>query len=276
MLIWIQDPDAEYVASKKTYNDMGYSVNKPDKDGIKIFIPQFYNIAKLTDDDGTISYKPYFALTDQEKKIYKDKNDEHIVFYRQKLSGFSLGNVFSAKDTNMPMDSINAELNPTLDDKRASDIMGCFIKTIYNDGFKVEFNDIDGSAKGYCDHTNKTIVVRKGLSSLMQMKVLVHEYGHALAHKHLENNNKEYQDHRNKYETEAEAISYVVSRYLGMNTYDYSLAYLYAWSKEKDFQEIDDSFNTIFNFSKKIINNFEKFYDREFGLYAEEEKTIGI
>lgn len=110
----------------------------------------------------------------------------------------------------------------------------------------------------------------------MQMKVLVHEYGHALAHKHLENNNKEYQDHRNKYETEAEAISYVVSRYLGMNTYDYSLAYLYAWSKEKDFQEIDDSFNTIFNYSKKIINNFEKFYDREFGLYADEEKAIGI
>ena len=87
-------------------------------------------------------------------------------------------------DTNMPMDYINAELNPTLDDKRASDIMECFIKTIYNDGFKVEFNDIDWSAKGYCDHANKTIVVRKGLSSLMQMKVLVHEYGHALAHKH--------------------------------------------------------------------------------------------
>lgn len=71
--------------------------------------------------------------------------------------------MFLVLNTNMPMDSINAKLNPTLDDKRASDIMGCFIKTIYNDGFKVEFNDIEESAKGYCDHANKTIVVRKGL-----------------------------------------------------------------------------------------------------------------
>ncbi len=266
MLIWAQDSNAEYVASKKTYNEMGYSLTKDDKDGIKIFIPQFYNIAKITADDGTITYKPYFALTDEEKKIYKNKNDDHIVFYRQKLSGFSLGNVFNAIDTDMPMDSINEELNPILDDKRADEVMDCFIKTIYNDGFKIEFKDLDGTTKGYCDHANKTIVVRKGLGSLMQMKVLIHEYGHALAHKHLENNNKEYQDHRNKYETEAESISYVVSKYLGMSTNDYSLSYLYAWSKEKNFQEIDDSFNTIFNYSKKIINNFEKFYNREFGL----------
>ena len=44
----------------------------------------------------------------------------------------------------------------------------------------------------------------------------------------------------------------------------------------KPLYTIDDSFNTIFNYSKKIINNFEKFYDREFGLYADEEKAIGI
>lgn len=59
-------------------------------------------------------------------------------------------------------------------------------------------------------------------------------------------------------------------------TLDGQRIYLYAWSKEKDFKEINDSFNAIFNYSKKIINNFEKFYDREFGLCADEEKAIGI
>ena len=86
---------------------------------------------------------------------------------------------------------------------------------------------------------------------------------------HLENNHKEYREHRNQYETEAEAIAYVVSKYLNMSTTDYSLSYLYTWSKEKNFKEIDDSLNTIVNYSKRIINNFEKFYDREFGLYKE-------
>ena len=97
---------------------------------------------------------------------------------------------------------------------------------------------------------------------LVELKVLIHEYGHALAHKHLEGNNLEYQLHRNKYESEAESISYVVSKYLGFDSGDFSLTYLYAWSKEKDYQKIDDSLGTIVNYSKRIIDNFKKFYEQ--------------
>lgn len=268
MLIYIQKPDAEYVTSFKTIKDMGYMVNKDSK-GIKIFIPNFYNIVKIKVDDNTYQYKPLFLLDENERKKYKDKNDDTIVHYKQKLSGFSLGNVFDVKDTTIPMDVIDSELNPIIYDKRADEIMTPFIKTIYNDGYKVEYKDLDGSIKGYCDHKNKLIVVKSGIGSLVQMKVLIHEYAHALAHTHLENNHKEYKEHRNQYETEAEAIAYVVSKYLNMSTTDYSLSYLYTWSKEKNFKEIDDSLNTIVNYSKRIINNFEKFYDREYGLYSD-------
>lgn len=275
MLIWLQRPDAEYVTSFKTIKDMGYMLNKDSK-GIKIFIPNFYNIVKIKLDNDKYEFKPYFLLTDDEIKKYKDKNDDSITFHNQKLSGFSLGNVFDVKDSTIPMDVIDAELNPIINDKRAEDIMDCFIKTIYNDSFKIEFQDLDGTIKGYCDHSNKMIVIKKGLGSLIQMKVLIHEYAYALAHKHLENNNRDYQEHRNQYETEAESIAYVVSKYLGMDTSGYSLSYLYAWSKDKDFKEIDDSLNTIVNYSKRIINNFDKFYNREFGLYAEDKESVSI
>lgn len=275
MLIWIQRPDANYVTSFKTIKDMGYMLNKDSK-GIKIIIPNFYNLAKVKVNDSTYDIKPYFILTDEEKKKYKDKNDESISFYKQKLYGFSLGNVFDVKDTTIPMDIIDAELNPIINDKKADEIMDCFIKTIYNDGFKVEFKELDGTAKGYCNHKNKTIVVKKGLGSLIQMKVLIHEYAHCLAHKHLENNYMDYKEHRNRYETEAESIAYVVSKYLNMSTTEYSLSYLYSWSKEKDFKEIDNSLNTIVTYSKRIINNFDKFYEREFGLYTENTKSMLI
>ena len=275
MLIWVQRPDSSYVTSFKTIKDMGYMLNKDSK-GIKIFIPNFYNLVKIKIDDEKYECKPYFLLSNEEKKKYNDKNDDTITFYKQKLSGFSLGNVFDVKDTTIPMDIIDAELNPVINDRTAEDIMDCFIKTIYNDGFKVEFKELDGGTKGYCEHSSHTIVVRKGLGSLMQMKVLIHEYAHALAHKHLENNNRDYQENRSKYETEAESIAYVVSKYLDMNPNDYSLSYLYAWSKQKDFKEIDDSLNTIVNYSKRIINNFEKFYEREFNLYVEDNKSISM
>lgn len=255
---------------------MGYNVTKNDKDGIKVYVPSFYNIVKITDKDNNITYKPQFALTEKEKKIYKDKEDNRIVFYKQKLGGFMIGNVFDVKDTDMPFDLIELELNPIIYDRKAEELMECFIKTIYNDGFKVSFVDLKGDMKGYCNHQNNQIVVKKDMGSLIQMKVLIHEYAHALAHKHLKNNNRDYKEHRNQYETEAESIAYVVSKYLDIPTTDYSLTYLYAWSKNKDFKEIDESLNTIVNYSRKIINNFEKFYDREFGLYSEDYKKINI
>ncbi len=252
---------------------MGYHLNKDSK-GIKIFIPNFLTLIKIKNDTSYI-IKPLYMLNEEERKRYRDKNDEDVIFYKQKLTGFSLGNVFDIRDTNIPMDVINDNLDPIINDNRANQIMDCLIKTIYNDGFKVKFEDFHNTTtKGYCDHANHEIVIRNGLCSLIQAKVLIHEYAHSLAHKHLENNKNDYQEHRNQYETEAEAIAYVVSKYLGMQTTEYSLSYLYTWSKQKDFKEIDDSLNTIVNYSKKIINNFEKFYNREFGLWADEYKNI--
>lgn len=268
MLIWIQKPDAEYVSSFKNYSKMGYKINKGAK-GIKVFIPNFINYVKVKIDKDNYEIKPYFLLSDEEKEIYKDKNNDSIELYKQKLSGFSLGNVFDVKDTTMPMDVIEQELNPVLSDKRVDEIMDCFIKTIYNDGFTIEFKELHDTSKGYCDHKNHLIVLRKSMGNIMQLKVLIHEYAHALAHKHLENNKKDYQEHRNQYETEAESIAYIVSKYLGIDAPEYSLTYLYAWSKEKDFKEVDDSLGTIVNYSKKIIKNFEKFFNKEFSLEEE-------
>ena len=275
LLIFLQKPDANYVSAFRTFTKLGYKINKGAK-GIKIFIPNFYNIAKIKQEDGSFIYKPFFLLNQDERKIYNDKDDESITFHKQKLAGFSLGNVFDASDTTMPLEAINEELNPVLNNNSADEIMDCFIKTIYNDGFKGVFKDLDGTVKGYCDHANNEIVIKKGLGNISQLKVLIHEYAHALAHKHLENNNKEYQEHRNKYETEAESISYVVSNFIGLEPDTSSLSYLYVYSKEKDFKEIDDSFNTIVNYSKRIISNFNKFYDRKFDLYGEEYSAIAI
>lgn len=78
-MIWAQCPDAEYVTSFKNYSDMGYKINKGAK-GIKIFIPNFYNMVKIKSDDDSFITKPYYTLTNEEKKIYKDPNDNRIVF----------------------------------------------------------------------------------------------------------------------------------------------------------------------------------------------------
>lgn len=160
-----------------------------------------------------------------------------------------------------------------LEDPRADSVADIFIKAIYKDGFKVKYDDIPNGAKGYCDFDNNTIVVKKNLNNLMRLKVIVHEYAHSLAHKHLKDNHKEYTEHREQCESEAESIAYVVSKYLGLDTKDYSMMYLYSWSKDRDFKEIDNSFNTIVNYSKKIIDNYQKMADKELEYNINQESV---
>lgn len=181
---------------------MGYFPKKGEK-GIKILVPSFYTRVKIKNDDGTYEIVPLFALAGDEKKKYRDKNDDRIVYHGQKLSHFSIGTVFDVSQTNMPMNLIEEKLNPILEDPKADFIADNFIKTIYKDGFKVKYDDTPNGAKGYCDFDNNVIVVKKGLSNIMRLKVIIHEYAHALAHNHLKENNKEYTEHREKYETEA-------------------------------------------------------------------------
>lgn len=274
-LIWLQKPNAQYVASFKTFSKMGYKVKK-NETGMKILIPVFLRFAKINKEDGTFEVKPLYILTKEELEKYKDKNDSSVTFYTEKVTNFNVGTVFDASQTDMPLDVIEEKLNPTLEDPSADGITDTFIKAIYKDGFKVIYEDIESGAKGYCDMDTKTIVIRNGLSNLMRLKVVIHEYAHALAHQHLKDNNKEYKEHRNKYETEAESIAYVVAKYLGLDTKEYTHMYLYSWSKEKDFKEIEDSFNTIVNYSKKIINNYDKMYSENLGLYADEYRQMKI
>lgn len=230
---------------------------------------------KIKHDDDTYEITPLFALSDDEKKKYRDKNDDSIVYHDQRLSHFSVGTVFDVSQTNMPMDLINEKLNPILEDPNADYITDNFIKAIYKDGFKVKYGNTLNGAKGCYDFNNDTIVVKDGLSNLMRLKVIIHEYAHALAHRHLKENNKEYTEHRNKYETEAESIAYVVSKYLGLDTKDYSQTYLYSWSKNKDFKEINDSFSTIVNYSKKIINNYNHILEKNNTL-AENMESVRL
>lgn len=52
----------EYVTSFKTIKDMGYMINE-DRKGLKIFIPNFYNLVNIKVSDKVYDVKLYFLLT---------------------------------------------------------------------------------------------------------------------------------------------------------------------------------------------------------------------
>ena len=73
----MQKPDSKFVASFKTYKDLGYSV-KSNPDSIKIIIPKE---VVLVLDNRTNEIRYFNQLNEEEKQIYKDKNNNDIVYY---------------------------------------------------------------------------------------------------------------------------------------------------------------------------------------------------
>lgn len=102
LLIALQKPDSKFVASFKTYKDLGYSV-KSNPDSIKIIIPKE---VVLVLDNRTNEIRYFNQLNEEEKQIYKDKNNNDIVYYSKKLVSFSLGTVFDITDSTMPYNEI--------------------------------------------------------------------------------------------------------------------------------------------------------------------------
>lgn len=268
LLIYLQKPDVSFVAPFKTYKDLGYKVNK-EPDSIKIVIPRFYTIVK-DNRDNTLRY--YNSLSNEELKIYKDKNNNDIVYHSKKLSHYSLGTVFDISDTTMPYDEIKEKLHPTIDNESAKQYLPVLESIIKDNGFHLKYVD-KCKADGYCNFEDKEIVILNSQTDLVKVKVILHELAHSLAHTNLENNYEEYKNDRSRYEVEAESISYVVSNYLNLKVPEFSEIYLYNWSKNKDFKELDTSLNIIIDFSMDIIKGIEK-NTKDLQLNIESDLTL--
>lgn len=253
LLIYFQKSDATFVAPFKTYKDLGYSV-KNNPDSIKIVIPRFNTIVK-DNRDNTLKF--YNTLTAEELKMYKDKNNNDIVYHSKKLSYFSIGTVFDISDSTMPYDEIKEKIHPTINNDNAKQYIKILENLIKENGFNLRYVN-KCKADGYCDFKNKEIVIVDTQTDLVKFKVLLHEFAHSLAHTNLENNYSEYKNDRSRYEVEAESIAYVVSNYLNLQVPEFSEVYLYSWSKNKDFKELDSSLETIVKFSSNIIERIDK------------------
>ncbi len=112
------------------------------------------------------------------------------------------------------------------------------------------FDDIDGSARGYCKPDR--ICIQKDMSPAQTIKTLVHEITHADLH---------YGDdapERHTKEIEAESTAYVVCDHYGIDTSDYSFPYLASWSSSKELSELQNSLDRIQKQAEDMIDKLDE------------------
>lgn len=241
LLIAFQKPNATYVAGYKAWQTkFKRQVEKGEK-GIEI-----------------LGYTPYHRteivqVKDKNGKPVLDNNGE-VKTEKKKIiiPSFSPVHVFDISQTSgEPLPELINELDGTVE---AYNQLFNAISSVSK--YKVEFEDIVGGAKGYCDYSNKKIAINNNMSEVQNIKTLIHEITHADFHvPEIEQSIKK--DRRTR-EVEAESTAFVVSNHYGIDTSEYSFGYLAGWSSGKELEELQNSLEIIQKQANELIDRVDK------------------
>lgn len=215
VLIMMQKPEASLVAGYKTWQSKGRQVRKGEK-AIRILAP--------------CPHKAIREIDGEEKEI-------HWTTYRTVP-------VFDVSQTDG--DALPEGACKTLD--TAVDGYDSLIKRLEAvSPYPVSYEQIGGTANGFCSFSERKIVVKHGMSQSQTLKTLVHEISHAILHS---KNGAAVDADRSTREVQAESVAYCVCQMLGLDTADYSFGYVAGWSGDKNVRELSASMEII----RKTVN----------------------
>ena len=256
MLIAMQKPDATLVAGFNSWkNKFERSVNKGEK-GIQIFAPAPYKIKK---EQTKLDPDTDLPVLGKDGKPIKEEVEVTI-------PAFKVVSVFDVSQTS------GKEL-PTLGADELSgnvkDYEKFFNAVREASPVPIKFAEIDGTAKGFYHHEDKSITIKENMSEVQTIKTAIHEIAHAKLHdRDLKKSDVDKPKDRSTEEVEAESIAYTVCQHFGIDTSDYSFAYVASWGSGKDTPELKSSLETIRSTASELITAIS---DKYLGL--EKDKT---
>lgn len=256
MLIAMQKPDATLVAGFNSWkNKFERSVNKGEK-GIQIFAPAPYKIKK---EQTKLDPDTDLPVLGKDGKPIKEEVEVTI-------PAFKVVSVFDVSQTS------GKEL-PTLGADELSgnvkDYEKFFNAVREASPVPIKFAEIDGTAKGFYHHEDKSITIKENMSEVQTIKTAIHEIAHAKLHdRDLKKSDVDKPKDRSTEEVEAESIAYTVCQHFGIDTSDYSFTYVASWGSGKDTPELKSSLETIRSTASELITAIS---DKYLGL--EKDKT---
>lgn len=272
-LIRSQRNGALGVASYKQFKEKGYQVQRGEK-AIKILAPKFQDMFRY-EEEGKIKTKPVSQATKEQKQEIKEGKYKVI---KGKITNFIAVPVFDITQTDCPPEDYpvlypnkpeNFNFKGTENElKRFHQAISDYAKS---QNVKVNYDVVDGTAKGFYAPSLNEIVIDKHLNEKEQTKVLLHELAHAEMH-----NSKIMKDKApelktvNVLEYQAEMTAYIVSSKFELDTEDYSTHYLASWTK----REVDD--DVYLKSLEEVKEVSSKLIDKIVENYNELEQTLSI
>lgn len=228
VLIYSQMKEATQVAGFKKWQSMGRKLKK-GVHGIQIIYP---------------IKRKYTKIIEGQDSLLDDNNKEQEVEYMT----YRYTYVYDISQTvGKPLPLENNALNS--DNKKE---FYKFLKTF--SPYKIEEEDIFGTAKGYWIEKEQKIIIKKSLSIDDKVSVLLHELTHAFY------DDFDYKEDKNLSETFVESVAYIVADYFDLDTSLCSFEYIASWVGEdtKIILELGDKIQKCAN---SFIKKLEEFYN---------------
>lgn len=228
VLIYSQMKEATQVAGFKKWQSMGRKLKK-GVHGIQIIYP---------------IKRKYTKIIEGQDSLLDDNNKEQEVEYMT----YRYTYVYDISQTvGKPLPLENNALNS--DNKKE---FYEFLKAF--SPYKIEEEDIFGTAKGYWIEKEQKIIIKKSLSIDDKVSVLLHELTHAFY------DDFDYKEDRNLSETFVESVAFIVADYFDLDTSLCSFEYIASWVGE-DTKIILELGNKIQKCANSFIKKLEEFYN---------------
>ena len=246
LLIAMQKPDATLVAGYTAWQkQFGRQVQKGEK-AIRIIAPAPYKHKVEMDKIDPVTQKP--VLDENGNTIREETEIRRMTF---KVT--SVFDVSQTEGRELPTLGV-AELSGDVKD------YGLFFEALKRTcPVPIDFEDIEGGAKGYYHQVERRIAIQMDMSQIQTIKTAIHEMTHQKLH--AIDPDKKVSDMpkltRNGKEVEAESVAYTVCQHFGVDTSDYSFAYVAGWSHGKETPELKASLMTIRKAASEMIDEIE-------------------
>ena len=255
--IWMQRPDATWVAGIKRWNSLGRTVRKGER-GIAILAPITAKTASTTEPDPVSTQPPptqpapASAGSGGQPGVMRPTGVQVAAFIEPALNrldageapptgrllrGFRIVTVFDISQTDGP--PIDAPARPRRSDVDVALLTGqapagvwdAFVHVATDHGYRIERGDC-GGPNGFICWAEHLIKVRDDVDDAQAVKTLIHELGHLLLHDPGDFIDGSTLRCRGEQEVEAESIAFLTAAHVGLDTSEYTFGYVTGWAEE--------------------------------------------
>lgn len=202
ILIYEQNEFAQFCASYKAFQDMGYQVQK-GQTGMKIFVPYITTVFHDPESDQWIKLS---EGTKEQKALVKAGQLES-----KQYTSFGIGTVFDIGQTDCPPEDYPKLLDMGFASETHNRLYQALVNYAESQNISVEEKFLPTiTTRGYYKRSENSITISDKLNDSMKLSVMSHELAHALMH------NAEDDANKNEYPNLSKILDNVNKAYTGI------------------------------------------------------------